>query len=71
MRSKLGNVTSGLEFQSLNLEFGPRVNLLTGANGSGKSSVLQAIVIALGRATFTLRMIFLSRDKISAASTKR
>ena len=34
-------------------EFGPwkpnpRVNLITGANGSGKSSILQAIVIGLG-----------------------
>ena len=34
--------------QKLELEFGPNVNIITGANGSGKSAILQGIVIALG-----------------------
>ena len=34
---------------SLTIEPNARVNLITGVNGSGKSSILQAIVIGLGK----------------------
>lgn len=34
--------------QELEIEFGGNVNIITGANGSGKSAILQALVIALG-----------------------
>lgn len=41
---------------SFKLSLGPRVNFIIGCNGSGKSAILTAIVIALGgRATLTLR----------------
>ena len=32
----------------LDCEFGPRVNIITGVNGAGKSSVFQAIPLGLG-----------------------
>ena len=32
----------------LEMPFSPRVNIITGVNGSGKSAVLQAIVLGLG-----------------------
>lgn len=34
---------------SLNLNLSPGVNAITGRNGAGKSSILQAIVIGLGK----------------------
>jgi len=37
-----------MNHQTLDLTFGPRLNFLTGSNGSGKSSILQAIVLCLG-----------------------
>jgi chromosome segregation ATPase len=39
--------------QKLELNFEPRINIITGPNGSGKSAILQAIVLALGRFTLS------------------
>ncbi len=41
-------VNNFMVHQRLELDFGPRVNMITGVNGSGKSALLQAIVLALG-----------------------
>ena len=41
-------LTNFMVHQKLELEFGPNVNIITGANGSGKSAILQGLVIALG-----------------------
>ena len=52
---------------SLTIEPNARVNLITGVNGSGKSSILQAIVIGLGR-NFIIRheLIRLMRRALEA-----
>ncbi len=41
-------VTNFMVHQKLELVFGSHVNMITGVNGSGKSAILQAIVLALG-----------------------
>ena len=42
-------LTNFMNHESLNIKFHHRVNVLCGSNGAGKSSVLQAIVLGLGK----------------------
>ena len=46
VRIRLENFMSHNLFE---IEPGHRVNIITGVNGAGKSAILQAIVIALGK----------------------
>lgn len=37
------------KFKSLDVEFNPKVNILVGENGAGKTTILEAIKIALNQ----------------------
>ena len=48
--------------KSLTIDFGPKLNFVTGHNGSGKSAVLTALTVALGgKASFTNRASSISK----------
>lgn len=61
-------VTHFRNLASLQLEPGPRINLICGANGAGKSSILEAIfVLGLGRSFRTHRTRRLIKDDEGSA----
>ena len=69
MRLRRLTLESFRGFESLDLELHPQLTVLVGANGSGKTSILDALVMALSKAMGTTGYPWADPDQRKGAST--